>query len=324
MIGPRACAPFVAALMLACGAQPGGAGGAGGAGGTNTGGDSGMISQDGATPATGPIAHDLGPAAVAQAICKKVDQCGCNWTTSAPCVNDSGCSFSTCASNYTALYGNADRQAAGLGEVYDPAGARKCVDSIAAADCLDVNYTNLCTVIWNGTRALGESCGATQACKTSDSAPAECGPAGTCVAVMSPAPPKGPPMGGACSGTCSGTTCFIMAGASGGQCQHADGLACIGGTCQTLRKQGDPCEALACSDPLTCSGGVCAARLANGRACTSASFDNPCQIGSGCVASVCAILKPNGQACQTFAECLENNCIAGRCVRQSAYPICGN
>ncbi|HEX4448450.1 MAG TPA: hypothetical protein VH044_17015 [Polyangiaceae bacterium] len=42
-------------------------------------------------PATGPIPENAAPAAVAKAICDKVAQCGCDWSTAAPCMRDSVC-----------------------------------------------------------------------------------------------------------------------------------------------------------------------------------------------------------------------------------------
>ncbi len=132
-----------------------------------TGSNDASAAQDGApVPATGPIPEGVGPLAIAQAICNKVARCGCDWSTAATCVNDQVCSASTCVSGYTTLYEAAGMGAALAGEVYDPQGARQCVDAIAAASCLDVDYTNLCTITWNGTVALGRPCSATQACET--------------------------------------------------------------------------------------------------------------------------------------------------------------
>jgi hypothetical protein len=291
-----------------------------------TGGNDAGAAQDAAqVPASGPIPESVGPLAIAQAICNKVAQCGCDWSTAATCLNDQVCSAATCVSGYTNLYQEADMGAAQAGEVYDPQGARQCIDAIAAASCLDVDYTNLCTVTWNGTVAIGQPCSATQACETSDAAPAVCSASGTCVADTTASQSNvGVAMGGACDGNCLGSTCNITAGMPGGQCQHAQGLACVGGTCEPLEKQGDTCTGMfACADPLTCIGGACTIRLSNGSACLPPSGDNPCAVGSGCVSFVCATLKPNGQPCQDASECLENRCFAGQCIPEFASPLCG-
>jgi hypothetical protein len=276
-------------------------------------------------PASGPIAKELGPMAVATTICAKVMQCACDWSMSAPCTQDSVCDEATCTASYTMAYQGADRAATQAGEVYDPQGARACVDAVTAADCHDVDYHNLCTVLWNGTQAIGQPCGLTQACKTSPAARAVCGPDGTCV-VDSPGPSTtGQPTGAACDGTCLGALCVITLGGStgsGGRCQHAQGLACVGGTCQPLAPEGHSCAELGCADPLTCGAGVCAARLANGSPC-SPGIENPCAVGSGCVAGVCVTLKANGQACASADECVENRCAGGQCVREFAQPLCG-
>ncbi|MDP9000011.1 MAG: hypothetical protein M3O46_07860, partial [Myxococcota bacterium] len=195
-----------------------------------------------------------------------------------------------------------------------------------AADCLDVDYVNMCTVLWNGTQPLGGSCSATQACQTSKAAPANCGTAGVCVAKATGSQTMGVAMGARCSGTCSasGSKCVTNFGASGGTCRVSDGLACIAGTCQTLRKQGDACSGeFDCADPLTCLSNACAPRLGPGSPCSLSSGYNTCDVGYGCVASVCTSLKPNGQQCTLSDECLENRCVAGQCVREFALPICG-
>jgi hypothetical protein len=158
--------------------------------------------------------------------------------------------------------------------------------------------------------------------------PTTCGDGGTCIP-DTPGPPAGPPMGAACSGTCLGTSCvaFLVSGATGGQCQHADGLACISSTCQPLLAQGQHCTTeYQCADPLACNGSTCVARLPNGSPCsppTADTTDNPCQPGSGCVSGACAALKTNGQSCASSDECLENNCLQGQCARLGAQPICG-
>jgi hypothetical protein len=308
----------VAVLSLGCGPSSPATGAA-------PGDDAGAAADAPQIPASGPIPRALGPSAVAQAICAKVAQCGCDWATSAPCQNDGACSASTCVDTFTTAYQSADMGATQAGRVYDPQGARKCTDAVAAAACVDVDYVNLCTVLWNGTQTIGQPCGATQACQTSDAVPAMCGAGGACVAgAIGSTPPTGVPLGGACNGTCSGTACSLTFGGSGGQCQHAAGLACVAGTCQPLRNQGDACTGeFACSDPLTCRGGVCATPLANGSACIPPSGDNPCSVGSGCVAGACATLKPNGQPCQVPAECLENRCYKAQCIAEFAQPLCG-
>ncbi|MDP9149666.1 MAG: hypothetical protein M3O36_06970 [Myxococcota bacterium] len=237
---------------------------------------------------------------------------------------DKVCSSSTCVADFTRKYEAGLATAPATGRVYDPLGARRCTDAVAVASCLDDDYQNLCTRLWNGTQPLGSPCGATQTCQTSDAAPAECSASGVCIAKAAAAPAMGPPLGAACSGTCSGSKCVIVFGGSGGQCQHGEGLACIGGMCQGLRKQGDACSgSFACTDPLACINGVCAARLAMGTACVPTSDDNPCDVGLGCVSGACTTLKSNGQPCQTAVECLENRCSAGQCIRQFAFPICG-
>ncbi len=277
-------------------------------------------------PATGPIPEDAAPAAVAKAICDKVAQCACDLSTAAPCMQDSVCDTSTCVASFTMLYQSADTAALSTGRVYDPQGARTCVEAVAAADCRDDDYHNLCTVLWKGTQAIGQPCGPTQACASTSVAPADCAGDGVCAAIPS-GPPMGPPMGAACSGECVGSTCSVTIGrgASGGQCQHDDGLACIGGTCQPLLAQGTSCMGAGeCADPLACIGGMCAARQPDGSACDVTSIiDQPCVAGSGCVGGVCATLKANGQTCAGSAECLENNCVTGQCVREFADPICG-
>jgi hypothetical protein len=298
------------AAPLACSPSSSGAGGAS---------DAGPV-----IPATGPIAEQTFPAAIAQAICGKVTQCGCDWTKSAPCTMDSVCTAFDCLMTYTARYQDAVAQAPSRGEVYDPQGARTCVDAIHAADCRDVDFINLCTITWHGTQGIGQPCGATQVCNTTDAAPTECGPAGTCV-VSSPSAPVGPAMGAACSGTCSGNSCVELFGASGGLCRNEQGLTCVGGVCTPLLTTGAACtDKFQCADPLACIGGACAPRLANGTSCTM-TVESPCQAGSGCVTTTntCATLKANGQSCTDPSECVEDDCVAGQCVRLGALPICG-
>jgi hypothetical protein len=288
---------------------------------THASGDGGSATT---VPDAGPIPESLGPAAIAQAICNKVQRCGCNWATSASCVSDDVCDPGTCVSQYTSMYQQADMAATGMGEVYVP--ERSCVDAIAAADCNDVDYVNLCATAWNGTQSEGEPCNATQACETTDAAsPLTCSAAGICA--PDTAGGAAPTMGQACSGTCLGDSCDIFTNASGGQCQHMDGLACIDSVCQPLLTSGEACSSqFQCSDPLECIGAVCATPVANGATCVTPNDDddNPCASGSGCVSGVCAVLKADGQACSVAAQCLENNCIGGECVRIGAVPICGN
>lgn len=314
--------PIAAATSVACG---------GPASHATSGGDSGNGSSSSVSiPATGPIPENLGPAAVAQAICQKVQQCGCAvFAQSEPCVQDSVCSAATCVSDFTTLYQNADTAAQATGRVYDPQGARQCVDAVANAGCLDVDYTNLCTVMWNGTQAIGQSCSATLACETSDAAPAECSADAGCVPISN-APPAGPPQGAPCSGTCVGTTCVVVitSGSSGGQCQHDNGLSCLSGTCQPALSQGASCSTgygFPCADPLACVGGICSARIANGGACSGGgTVDDPCVAGSGCLGSACATLKADGQMCGSDYECSSLRCSSsGICLGKYASPICG-
>jgi hypothetical protein len=276
-------------------------------------------------PKMGSISEQFVPSAVAQAICNKVTQCGCEWSRSAPCQNDGFCSLSECLTEYAAGYRAADAEALRQGAVYDPQGARRCIDAIAAADCGDVDYVNLCTVIWNGTRKIGESCNGTQRCKSTSDAPAECDATGTCAAPSAPSEDAGPLQGGACSGTCRGFACVVLAGAPGGQCQYNRGLTCLSGTCQPLPTQGQACtDKFQCTDPFACNMRVCSARLTDGSPCELAANDNPCQKGSGCVAGVCTGLKANAEACTASEECLETNCVAGKCASTNAEPICGS
>lgn len=304
------------ALSIACGGPGGSSGGSNGSG----------ADASSPIPPSGPIPESLGPAAVAQAICQKVQQCGCVFAQSAPCTQDGVCQASTCVADFTNRYQSADSAAKSTGRVYDPQGARQCVDAITSADCLDVDYVNLCTVMWNGTQSIGQACSDTLACQTSDAAPAECGADGGCVPIPASSYP-GEAIGAACSGTCTGNTCFVLVGgsASGGQCQHDAGQACIGGTCKALLAPGAACTgAYTCADPLSCIGGVCATRLADGSSCTPTGEDNPCVAGSGCVGSVCKTLKPNGQSCASDYECLENRCSSGGvCIGAYAQPLCG-
>jgi hypothetical protein len=153
-----------------------------------------------------------------------------------------------------------------------------------------------------------------------------CGSAGTCVPDTPGPPPAGPPMGAPCNGTCLDTTCvaFIGNGASGGQCQHTSGLACISDTCRPLLSQGQTCSTqFQCADPLVCNGIMCAPRLPDGSPCSPPSADNTCLVGSGCVSGVCTVLKASGQSCTDPSECLGNRCVAGLCVPMFGYPICG-
>lgn len=48
------------------------------------------------------------------------------------------------------MYPLADTAALATGRVFDPQGARDCIAAVAAADCLDVDYVNLCAVVWKG------------------------------------------------------------------------------------------------------------------------------------------------------------------------------
>lgn len=287
-------------------------------------GDAGDAGGGPPIPATGPIPEAIAPAAIAQAICGKVTSCGCDWTKSAPCQMDQHCTAADCLSAYTARYQDANTQSGSRGEVYDPQGARTCVDAINAADCHDVDYINLCTVVWNGTQAFGQPCSPTQACRTTTAAPATCDSTGKCAVKSTEPAHTGPAMGAACSGTCQGNTCDVVSGVPGGACQHASGLACIGATCQPLLALGSSCNgAFQCANPQVCIAGACSSRLYNGSSCVASGGDEPCQIASGCVRGACMVLAENGQPCTDSAECLTNDCAAGLCEREGAAPICG-
>jgi hypothetical protein len=122
------------------------------------------------------------PQLVANAICNKVIACGCDWLQSGPCYNDNACSFDACMAKYTQDYAMVDDLSSLFQIGYVTSGAQQCIDAINAASCSDVNWSALCSVIWQGTIEVGQACAYDRSCISGDAMTVGCVDA-TCAVV---------------------------------------------------------------------------------------------------------------------------------------------
>lgn len=122
------------------------------------------------------------PQLVANAICNKVVACGCDWLQSGPCYNDNACSFDACMAKYTQDYAMVDDLSSLFQLGYVTSGAQQCIDAINAASCSDVNWSALCSVIWQGTSEVGQTCAYDRSCISDDTMTVGCVDA-TCAVV---------------------------------------------------------------------------------------------------------------------------------------------
>lgn len=316
-----------------------------------------------ALPACGKIDHEDLPGEQVDALCDFYVRCGL------------AASAELCADLFSdILRGDPNLDAAvENGSVeYDPDAAKECIDAVHDLECgsafLEDAPSDACDKVYQGTVADGGACWIDEQCKSGYCQAADCMAEccqGTCVAEP---PPAGIGQDCSNSGCVDGAYCDFATDTcqplkqAGGVCfsdqECAQGLECLGDTCQAGPAEGAPCIDTECALPLYCEPasmtckklpregeacdldvGACALGLvcnANSKTCTPpGGVGSPCSFdffGGGCASGAwcdidvmtfegtCQATKANGNACSTDSECQSLYCSQdGTCV---AEPVC--
>jgi hypothetical protein len=276
---------------------------------------------------SGPIASEDMPAAVAHAICGKVESCECRWGDNRLCTDLPGCpgSRSACIDQVADFYASLAEANSRLdGVVYDSHRGRSCIDTIDAASCDDVDYTEICAAAWQGTLPLGATCTSARQCEGSYDLGVRCET--QCVAAETYQTEPG----AACDRTCrfveglDNPLCVIDANATGdAACYYGDGYRCFEGSCVPLGAVGDACAGnYQCVDGSACIQGVCSARIELGEFCSADAVGNPCVSGAYCDGLRCVAQVELAEACTVPEACASGSCLGDVCTVPGAQPLC--
>jgi hypothetical protein len=210
----------------------------------------------------GPVAAEDYPAAVREAVCRRLTRCG------------EIESFETCLTTQirlTVAFTASELAAIHAGEIaYSGSAARACVDGIAGASCDATSPTGrglpeACQHIVTGAGRVGDACAFDEECGSQRCPLPDCGAACCQGSCTGDAPPSPGEVGEPCTsaGCAAGAFCDPEAhrcaavGGSGAACAVGAGcrygLDCIAGRCAVPPVLGEPCSS-ACRDRgTTCS-----------------------------------------------------------------------
>jgi len=283
--------------------------------------------DDDATSSSGSIASDDMPSLVAQALCDKVESCECSWGDNRLCMDLPGCpgSRGACLDQVSNFYSSlAEANSRLEGVVYDSARARACVDYIQAADCENVDYTEMCAAAWQGTLPLGANCTSARQCEGYYDLGVRCET--QCVAAETYQTEPG----AACDRTCrfveglDNPLCMVELNATGdAACYYSDGYRCFGGSCVPLGAMGEACSGnYQCVEGAACIQGVCSARIELDQFCSADAVGNPCVSGAYCDGLRCIAQVDLGESCTAPEACMSGSCLGDVCTVPGAQPLC--